>query len=690
MRFSLQQLLGYLVFCATLIASPAGAHPRIGGHLALALEAIAKHDFVHAQQQLGNGLAKFDGNLLEIQLHMQDGASADDFPIASVGRFGGRPGAIGTDLVNVWIALDQIENYVAATPQIAHAQMPSRPVPMVGPVMSQGANYLRNSAVLCLADAGTGTTIAVLDEGFEHLDASIAAGELPNILSKVEQTGGAHGTMCAETIADVAPGVGLVPVRAGNLAEAQAFAKILTTKGNPQHISIVSHSVGWFGQSFGRHDGALCKIVDQARSAGVAWVNASGNNSGGGFFSGIYADKDGDGKNDFQPGVNQLQFTQYGGQKIWIVLDWDDYSTHKVDLNLKLLHKEQGKDIWTEVANSSIVQNKFQLPVESIVLQNVQGGAYGIVVENAKGGKVSVPMRIVNLGYGAGNLSVHSNNGNVYDPGSCNGVLTVGAVRHGQYKDGPIEGYSSYGPTADGRQKPEVVAPTGTSTSMGDFYGTSCACPHAAGVLALYATALGQRPIDVIDKVIADAVGMGDDRPDQIYGYGRLEMAPKSLNWQCDPAIVKGQAACTTSCGTQGMQACGAQCRWSPCTPPKEVCNGRDDDCNGLKDEGFDCPAAASRACVTACQSKGVQVCDGTCSWSQCTPPIEACNGQDDDCDGLVDENLVGCPTSQVAVVKKQSSGAMCSARPSAGGSWLGCIGLFCCAWLIRRQRTIK
>ncbi len=690
MRFSPLQLLSYLLICSALLVSPASAHPRVGGHLALALEAIAKHDFVASQQQLTNGLAKFDGNLLEVQLHMQDGLAADDFPIASVGRFGGRPGAIGTDLVNVWIALDQIENYVAATPQIAYAQMPARPVPMVGPVMSQGASYLRNSAVLCLADAGTGTTIAVLDEGFEHLDASIAAGELPHMLSKVEQTGGAHGTMCAETIADVAPGVALVPVRAGSLAEAQAFAKILTTKGNPQHISIVSHSVGWFGQSFGRHDGALCKIVDQARSAGIAWVNASGNNSGGGFFSGIYADKDGDGKSDFQPDVNQLQFTQYGGQKIWIVLDWDDYSTHKVDLNLRLFHKQQGKDVWDEVASSLIVQNKFQLPVEAIVLQNVQGGAYGIVVESASGGKVSVPMRIVNLGYGAGSLSVHNNNGNVYDPGSCNGVLTVGAVRHGQYKEGPIEGYSSYGPTADGRQKPEVVAPTGTSTSMGDFYGTSCACPHAAGVVALYATALGQRPIDVIDKIIADAVGMGDNRPDQIYGYGRLELAPKSLNWQCDPAIAKGAVTCATSCGTEGIRSCGSQCRWSACTPPKEVCNGRDDDCNGLKDEGFNCPAATSRACDSACKSKGVQVCDGTCSWSQCTPPIETCNGLDDDCDGLVDENLVDCPTTQRPVVKPESPGPACSAATaSPANAWM-LMGLLCTLWAIRRQRTIR
>ena len=46
-----------------------------------------------------------------------------------------------------------------------------------------------------------------------------------------------------------------------------------------------------------------------------------------------------------------------------------------------------------------------------------------------------------------------------------------------------------------------------------------------------------------------------------------------------------GDESCLTSCGSTGTRFCSA-CRWGPCLPPPEVCNGADDDCNGAVDEG--------------------------------------------------------------------------------------------------------
>ena len=79
--------------------------------------------------------------------------------------------------------------------------------------------------------------------------------------------------------------------------------------------------------------------------------------------------------------------------------------------------------------------------------------------------------------------------------------------------------------------------------------------------------------------------------------------------------------------------------------PSPEVCNGRDDDCNGEIDdspngEGLPCDSGLAGACAP-----GIQVCSGQQGLT-CQPDInpgaqqETCNGIDDDCDGIVDEAL--------------------------------------------------
>ena len=68
---------------------------------------------------------------------------------------------------------------------------------------------------------------------------------------------------------------------------------------------------------------------------------------------------------------------------------------------------------------------------------------------------------------------------------------------------------------------------------------------------------------------------------------------------------------------------------------PPEECNGVDDDCNGLVDDGLISP------CSTAC-GDGYETCvDG--NWVSCNaPPVfdEVCDGLDNDCDGQIDEDL--------------------------------------------------
>ncbi len=105
------------------------------------------------------------------------------------------------------------------------------------------------------------------------------------------------------------------------------------------------------------------------------------------------------------------------------------------------------------------------------------------------------------------------------------------------------------------------------------------------------------------------------------------------------------------ACGW-GEQRCEAVefGQWGACEgygePRSEECNGVDDDCDGAVDEGCSCSAGQERPCegpsAGACEP-GVQRCGSDGTWGACEgrvgPRAELCgNGEDDDCNGVVDD----------------------------------------------------
>ncbi|MEZ4831790.1 MAG: S8 family peptidase [Caldilineaceae bacterium] len=137
--------------------------------------------------------------------------------------------------------------------------------------------------------------------------------------------------------------------------------------------------------------------------------------------------------------------------------------------------------------------------------------------------------RIVVVAAGNGGPSPYT----IGSPGAADGAITVGAT----IDDGDIAEYSGRGPTADGRIKPEIVAPGSNVTAalsgitrfgapVDKFYtsvtGSSMAAPHVAGVCALVWSAnRSLLPGDVKAILMDTAVDLG--RPPNEQGTGRVD-----------------------------------------------------------------------------------------------------------------------------------------------------------------------
>ena len=118
-------------------------------------------------------------------------------------------------------------------------------------------------------------------------------------------------------------------------------------------------------------------------------------------------------------------------------------------------------------------------------------------------------------------------------PGCARKVITVGASSDSDQ----VASFSSRGPTADGRPKPDVVLPgqgviaaraqgTDMGTVVNEYYtalsGTSMSAPHAAGVCALLLQAEpALTPQDIKARLMNTAVDLGDDPNAQ--GKGRVD-----------------------------------------------------------------------------------------------------------------------------------------------------------------------
>jgi hypothetical protein len=123
----------------------------------------------------------------------------------------------------------------------------------------------------------------------------------------------------------------------------------------------------------------------------------------------------------------------------------------------------------------------------------------------------------------------------------------------------------------------------------------------------------------------------------------------------------------TGACAVEGYWGCSASglglvCEGQGGQPSSETCNGRDDDCNGICDDGHECCAGISAPCHDGCGHAGYGGCEETCTFGTCEgEPVERFAPSGLSRDGislLVEIERDGQPPSEYAGLSVGDAGA--------------------------------
>lgn len=467
---------------------------------------------------------------------------------------------------------------VAALEAAAHlpslrSARPAYAMTRAGTVTSQGdAAMLADAARTAFGVDGTGVTVGTLSDSYNCLGGAagdVTSDDLPGGVQLLqEEIGCASGTdegrAMMQIVHDVAPGAAQAFHSAFN-GEAD-FAIGILELASTAGASVINDDIIYFAEPMFQ-DGLIAQAIDAVKDLGVAYFSAAGNQrreSYEGTFRdsgqpGYYA---GSTRHDFDAGAGTdglQQVTIPGNTQVIFVLQWDDpyYSVSggagaDTDLDI-ILYSNSGQ----AKAGGTVDNILSGDPVEVFGYTTPPGPTktYQIGIEHYAG---PFPSRVKYVYFGDMTVDEYAtNSGTAYGHPNAAGARAVGAARYTQtpaFGQSPplLEYFSSAGgveilfdasgnPVSELRQKPEIVAPDGGDTTFfypgqdyepngyPNFFGTSAAAPHAAGVAALlkdYDPSL--TPDAVYTALQTTAIDMDATGVDFDSGYGLIQ-APAAL-----------------------------------------------------------------------------------------------------------------------------------------------------------------
>ncbi|MDR2425724.1 MAG: S8 family serine peptidase [Endomicrobium sp.] len=393
-------------------------------------------------------------------------------------------------------------------------------------IVSEGRDAVNASVYTYNNIDGSGIKIAIIDIGFKGYEDLQSIGELPkNLITKNFSSPGEppvysnyetepHGTACAEIIYDFVPGSQIYLLKMYDVPSFQLAFDYCRSQG----IKIVSASIGFSYDFWCDGTGGIAAIATEAYDNGILPIFAAGNEAEKSWFGKF----NGNSENFmiFPNGRDYLELSVDAGK--YVRMMWDDFAAKDKKYTLYMYN-----NTGTTLLDSSKWNNGDE---PSVNVYNNTGNSRKVRVKIKKENvQEDLYIRLYFDGKYI-NASDKRSESSLSSPADSREVLSVGAVGINNWSNGPIESYSSWGPTMASSnlppaQKPDIVAPTRVTTytyGTRGFDGTSAATPHIAASAALLLSLDRTLSAGQLKEKVLSYYRQIASSPDNIYGRGKL------------------------------------------------------------------------------------------------------------------------------------------------------------------------
>ena len=524
--------------------------------------------------QVEDGETTSQGAALDTPVHSGESVAVTIYLAGSVDEVvsflkdnGGDPRNVGDDYIEAYVPVSLL-GQLSEQPGVIRVReiVPPQPAQLTQRITGHGPPVHGSQAWNQAGYTGQGVKVGIIDTGFTgfsslmgtelpttvvarcYTDVGVFTQDLadceaapnvtdvrpPQCLDYVRRraaSGDSHGTIVAESLIDIAPGVELYIANPSSPGDLQATAAWMASQG----VSVINHSVGWFfdgpGDGTSPDSASALNTLDRAVASDVTWVNAAGNSADDTWFGG-YSDPDGDRALRFGGQNNEIMGIFVGACHLYRVqLRWEDnWDGASTDLDLHLANSRTGETLYSSDATQS--GESGHVPFESIWFRfAIEMRDLGIGVTHRSG---EAPDWVQITVWGPGGIQHYTKNGSIGNPAeSANrGMLAIGAAHWNDVR--AIESYSSRGPTPDGRFKPDIVGADCGATSLSPlneynsgFCGTSQASPHVAGMAALVRQRFPDyTPAHVASYLKDNAEQRQSPDPNYTWGHGFARLPP--------------------------------------------------------------------------------------------------------------------------------------------------------------------